>query len=240
MMLCEAVSIEASNDKGGLSYQETRVGDPSRERDTAVERAEITVEDEEGKSKSRFTIRIICRHEFSVEELLHIVISVKDFKSIITHAGITSTIVKACYSRPASPMQLTYSDDGILSEFILMTIGEVRGGSATPAPNAPRAGPKRQASRQPVATASASKRATPAEMPPPPPRSASMRELSKTRDVRPSPPPPQPSIPSDALFMPRADDDNDKMWDPVNQEDDDDDMLLWGQGGGEIKGMFDD
>ncbi|EPE34621.1 hypothetical protein GLAREA_10315 [Glarea lozoyensis ATCC 20868] len=310
--------------KALLSVFKARVGDPSRERDTAVERAEITVEDEEGKSKSRFTIRIICRHgviktyrltfeaippmhalfvkanannmwsissrtlrdfvehfgpgteqldiysedgrvsltsytekimsgneilkqplhtsiaidslefaEFSVEELLHIVISVKDFKSIITHAGITSTIVKACYSRPASPMQLTYSDDGILSEFILMTIGEVRGGSATPAPNAPRAGPKRQASRQPVATASASKRATPAEMPPPPPRSASMRELSKTRDVRPSPPPPQPSIPSDALFMPRADDDNDKMWDPVNQEDDDDDMLLWGQGGGE-------
>jgi hypothetical protein len=34
--------------------------------------------------------------------------------------------------------------------------------------------------------------------------------------------------------MPRADDDNDKMWDPVNQDDDDEDMLLWGQAGGDV------
>ena len=32
--------------------------------------------------------------EFAVEEKLHIVISVKDFKSIVTHAGTTNTTVK--------------------------------------------------------------------------------------------------------------------------------------------------
>jgi len=69
--------------------------------------------------------------EFNVAEKLHIVISVKDFKSIITHAGITNTIVKALYSQPSSPMQITYSDEGLLCEFILMTIGESRGSSAT-------------------------------------------------------------------------------------------------------------
>jgi hypothetical protein len=60
-----------------------------------------------------------------------------------------------------------------------------------------------------------------------------MREPSRHRDDRPSPPPPQPSIHSNDLFMPRAEDDTDKLWDPVNQEDDDD-MLLWDQGGGEV------
>lgn len=168
--------------------------------------------------------------EFSVEEQLHIVISVKDFKSIITHAGITTTLVKACYSRPASPMQLTYSDDeGILSEFILMTVGEARGKTATPAP---RAASNRAASRQ--AAAQNSGRATPSEMPPPPPpRTASMREskAGKSKVTRPSPPPPQPSIPSDDLFMPAAD--GDQVWDPVNYDDDDDAMLLWDQDRGE-------
>ena len=135
-------------------------------------------------------------------------------------------------------MQFTYSEDGLLSEFILMTIGEVRGNSVTPAPNAPRVASKRPASRQPLEATTNSNRATPVEMPPPPPRGASMREPSRNRDVRPSPPPPQPSIPSDALFMPRADDDNDRMWDPVNQDDDDDDMLMWGQGGGDVSVLF--
>lgn len=172
--------------------------------------------------------------EFSVEEQLHIVISVKDFKSIITHAGITTTLVKACYSRPASPMQLTYSDEGILSEFILMTVGEARGKTATPAPNASRAASNRAASRQPLDAALDSGRATSSEMPPPPlPRTASMREsqTGKSKVTRPSPPPPQPSIPSDALFMPAAD--GDQVWDPVNYDDDDDAMLLWDQDRGE-------
>jgi len=75
--------------------------------------------------------------EFVVEEKLHIIISVKDFKSIIAHAGMANTMVKALYSRPTSPMQLTYNEDGILSEFILMTIGESRAASATPAPTGP-------------------------------------------------------------------------------------------------------
>lgn len=131
-------------------------------------------------------------------------------------------------------MQLTYSDDGgILSEFILMTVGEARGKTATPAPNASRAASNRLASRQPLDAASNSGRATPSEMPPPPPRAASMREsqVGKSKVTRPSPPPPQPSIPSDALFMPAAD--GDQVWDPVNYDDDDDAMLLWDQDRGD-------
>ncbi|CAG8970877.1 hypothetical protein HYALB_00000856 [Hymenoscyphus albidus] len=314
--------------KALLSVFKGRVGDPSRERETAIERCEVTVQDGEGQARSRFIVKIICRHgviktyrltfesvapmhaqftkanvnnhwaissrtlrefvehfgpgteqldiysedgrvsltsytekivsgneilkqplhttiavdtleftEFSVEEQLHIVVSVKDFKSIITHAGITATVVKACYSRPASPMQLTYTDGGgVLSEFILMTIGEVRSKSATPIPNVSRAASRavsnRPASRQPPDATSNSGRATPSEMPPPP-RTASMREreTGKSKMTRPSPPPPQPSIPSDALFVPAAD--GDQVWDPVNYDDDDDAMLLWDQDRGE-------
>lgn len=167
--------------------------------------------------------------EFSVEEQLHIVISVKDFKSIITHAGITNTIVKALYSRPSCPMQLTYSDEGMATEFILMTIGEVRGASQTPVPNASRSGSKRPASRQPLEATSSSKRNATSEMPPPAASATPSRgrEAAKNHISRPSPPPPQPSIHSNELFMSPVVDD-DRRWDPLNEEDDEA-MLLWDQ-----------
>lgn len=165
--------------------------------------------------------------EFAVEEKLHIIISVKDFKSIVTHAGITNTIVKALYSHPASPMQITYNDEGLMSEFILMTIGEARGSSETPAINASRANSKRPASRQPVEAMPSSKRVANSEMPPPPMSAApSMnREPSRTKMPRPSPPPPQPSLASEDLFLPGADDD--RRWDPVDYEEEADEMLKW-------------
>jgi cell cycle checkpoint control protein RAD9A len=43
-----------------LSVFKGRAGDP--ERDTAIERCDVSVEDGEGKAKSRFVVRIICRH----------------------------------------------------------------------------------------------------------------------------------------------------------------------------------
>ena len=168
--------------------------------------------------------------EFSVEEKLHIVISVKDFKAIVAHSGISNTMVKALYSHPASPMQLSYSEDGILSEFILMTIGDSRGASATPAPNASRANSKRPASRQPLEATSSSKRAA-ASMPPPPTSAAPSLAREASRVPRPSPPPPQPSVQSQSLFLPA--DDDDRQWDPSNY-DDDDEPLLWDQRDGKV------
>jgi cell cycle checkpoint control protein RAD9A len=173
--------------------------------------------------------------EFTVEEKLHIGISVKDFKSIIAHAGITNTMVKTLYSRPTSPMQLTYSEDGILTEFILMTIGESRGASATPAPNASRTNSKRPASRQPLEATSSSKRTANSGMPPPPSNAAPSlcREPTRARVSRPSPPPPQPSIRSEALFVPEADDD--RRWDPTSYDEEEDEMLLWDTTGDKVR-----
>ena len=45
-----------------MSAFKGRVVDPAREKDTAVERCDVSVEDGEGKTKSRFIIKIVCRH----------------------------------------------------------------------------------------------------------------------------------------------------------------------------------
>jgi hypothetical protein len=45
-----------------LSVFKGRVFDPSREKDTAIERCDVSVEDGEGKAKSRFVIKMVCRH----------------------------------------------------------------------------------------------------------------------------------------------------------------------------------
>ena len=176
--------------------------------------------------------------EINVEEKLHIVISVKDFKSIITHAGIANTVVKALYSHPSNPMQITYSDEGVLCEFILMTIGESTGGSATPARTASRAASKRPASRPPLEATPGSRRPASSSMPPPPIAAAASanREAAKAKLSRPSPPPPQPSLPANALFLPE---DEDRRWDPVNYDEEDDEMLLWDTGGESVSLLVD-
>lgn len=173
--------------------------------------------------------------EFSVEEELHIVISVKDFKSIIAHAGNTSTTIKSLYSHPSSPMQITYSEDGLLSEFILMTIGESGGSSATPAANGSRANSKRPASRPPSDATSKSKRTVNSEMPPPMSVAANLRrDTSRNKIARLSPPLPQPSLQSEELFLPGAEED--KKWDPAPFDEDEDDVLLWDAGGASVSG----
>jgi hypothetical protein len=45
-----------------LSVFKGRVTDPAREKDTAVERCDVAIEDGEGKAKSRLIIKIVCRH----------------------------------------------------------------------------------------------------------------------------------------------------------------------------------
>ena len=176
--------------------------------------------------------------DFKVEEKLHIVVSVKDFKSIIAHAGITNTIVKALYSHPSSPMQITYSDDNVVTEFILMTVGESRAASATPGPNASRASSKRPAPRKPLEATPNSKRIAGSSMPPPPvSATASMnQEAARARPTRPSPPPPQPSIQAEALFFPELDED--QRWDPVNYEEEEDEGLLWDARGDNVSRGF--
>jgi len=48
--------------KALLSVFKSRGLDPSREKDTAVEKCEVTIEDGHDKAQCRMVIRMICRH----------------------------------------------------------------------------------------------------------------------------------------------------------------------------------
>jgi hypothetical protein len=71
-------------------------------------------------------------------------------------------------------------------------------------------------------------------MPPPPMTAAPSlsREPTRARVSRPSPPPPQPSLQSEALFVTEADDD--RRWDPANFDEEEDEMLLWDTPGDKV------
>lgn len=160
--------------------------------------------------------------------MLHIIISVKDFKAIVAHAGILDTEVSAAYSYPSRPMQLKYNGEGMRSEFILMTIGDYRATSITPMRDTSRSNPVTTVARQHLETPSSPKMIRLAESMPPPPRSVAPSVVwqdSRAPALRPSPPPPRPTLDSDSLFLP--DDDEDRRWDPSTYDDDDEEILGW-------------
>ncbi|KAI9786189.1 MAG: hypothetical protein M1839_007599 [Geoglossum umbratile] len=150
--------------------------------------------------------------EFCVEEKLHIAFSVKDFKAIITHADSLNASITALYSKPTRPLQIAYeSDNGMLCEFTLMTIGDHRGGSVTPAPSIARTKPNAPDDRQTP---------TPSNplMPPP------SQPLHRPRQSRPSPPPPKASLDPESLFFPE--DESPSGWDDRDEREEED-LLGW-------------
>lgn len=163
--------------------------------------------------------------EFAVEELLHIIINVKDFKAIIAHCGHLNVMVKASYSQPSSPMQLTYDLDGIMSNFILMTVG---GSSFMSTLNQKRKESKRPGSEQPQGTGkplhkkSSPQRSILKDLPD---KDIVSERPSQPRIMITSPPPPKPSIQSESLFLPKED--NDRKWEPLNFDEEEEEMLLW-------------
>ncbi|KAJ5776837.1 hypothetical protein N7520_000083 [Penicillium odoratum] len=62
--------------------------------------------------------------EWSVEDNMHVAINLKDFKALVAHAETGMATVKAQYTRPCKPMQLSYEIPGIKAKFTLMTRGE--------------------------------------------------------------------------------------------------------------------
>ncbi|KAI1809140.1 Rad9-domain-containing protein [Poronia punctata] len=156
---------------------------------------------------------------FQVEDNLHIVISVKDYRAVIQHAALLGTGISANYSTPAKPMQLTYNADGIRCEYLLMTVGE-RGVIG------PKVKKTRANKRGPVApqleAASRGNSRTPA------PRAGAMKQpqsrLYPIPSLRPPverPPqrPPPATFESESLFVPQ---DNDEQWEPVHVGEDGD------------------
>ncbi|KAI9896552.1 hypothetical protein N3K66_008724 [Trichothecium roseum] len=181
--------------------------------------------------------------DIDVEDKLHIVISVKDFRAIIQHAGITGNDLSARYSLPARPIQLSYSGDAISCEFLIMTIGE-RGANPAQKTKKGRKGaavqnsaPKLEASsRRPSEPPPERRPQAPPEatshMPPPASRPNPTPHLSAARssasrigafDLRPTQQAPPPTLRSESLFV------EDEGWEPVGDGDDEEDnaKLEW-------------
>lgn len=184
--------------------------------------------------------------DIDVEDKLHIVISVRDFRAIINHAGNTGNDISARYSLPARPIQLTYASDAISCEFLIMTVGErgtnpsQRTKKGRKANNAQQnTGPRLEAvsRRTSVAPSEAQGRQSEPEaqqMPPPgsranphPTPQLSSARASASRigafDLRPTQQVPPPTNQSESLFV------DDEGWEPVHDPEDDEDnaRLEW-------------
>ncbi|KAL6706589.1 hypothetical protein ACN47E_005345 [Coniothyrium glycines] len=114
--------------------------------------------------------------EFEVQPGLHIIISVKDFKAIVSHADTLKTSLKAFYSLPMRPLQFSYGCDGLVCEFTLMTSGASNAAPPTPTP-APQA-LSRQASRAASTTTGRTETRNLRPNMPPPIEPASRRDRS--------------------------------------------------------------
>jgi cell cycle checkpoint control protein RAD9A len=175
--------------------------------------------------RTAVTVNISDFEQINAQERMHIVISVKDFKSIVAHADTLGTLVYAFYSTPGLPLQFSYSKDGLYCQFTLMTVGDY-----TPTPSAAvTVAPSRISSRAHSITRSdngrsESNRSFPNEMPPPaiPNARNSVRKLGR-KEVNDGPKTAQ-SDDDDTLFMPAEEED--RRWDPADYENDEE-ALAW-------------
>jgi len=196
--------------------------------------------------------------DIDVEDKLHIVISVKDFRAIINHAGNTGTDLSARYSLPARPIQLTYASDAIACEFLIMTVGE-RGTNTGQRTKKGRKSGNAQQSTGPRLEA-ASRRTSVApndaqtqtreqqktqQMPPPVSRANAVPQptpqpsarASASRigafDLRPTQQAPPATNQSESLFV------EDEGWEPVHDPDDEEDdaRLEWDHSADPVSGL---
>lgn len=170
--------------------------------------------------------------DIDVEDKLHIVISVKDFRAIIQHAGNTGNDISARYDLPAKPIQLAYAGDAISCEFLIMTVGE-RG--SNPAQKIKKGRKNALQNRGPQLEATSRRTSVaPSEAPQPPPwprpqynptpqLSAAKTSVSRRGvfDLRPSQrPAPAPTMRSESLFV------EDEGWEPVRDEEEEENARL--------------
>ena len=144
--------------------------------------------------------------EFSVQPGLHIIISVKDFKSIVVHADTMKTNLKAYYSHPMRPLQFSYGADGLLCEFTLMTSGDYNAGTAplTPA----------SATQVPSRASAGNLDARDNRSMPPPVEPASRQSVRRQIGSRQASASVRPSQDQESLFVNEEEDDT--QWEPMD------------------------
>jgi len=171
-------------------------------------------------NKPLHTSIAVERDEFDnleVAEKLHIIVSVKDFRAILHHAGPTSGSVHACYSRPGRPLKLWYKGDGLVCEFVLMTVGE-KGPTRQPTrqgqgKRVEEARPTLDAAGSSRASASTNDNLVPVSLAPP----ARPAPRSIQFEMRPPPIPPS-TLRSESLFVSR---DDEARWEPIHPDEED-------------------
>ncbi|KAK4044710.1 hypothetical protein C8A01DRAFT_31208 [Parachaetomium inaequale] len=171
--------------------------------------------------------------DVEVQDKLHIIISVKDFRAILQHAQMTSGALTTSYSNPGRPMKLSYSTDGVLCEFVLMTVGEKD--ALTQKHRNPRASAAKAAATQLDAASHRGSSVGNDNQPNPPPTASRQPQKTPIRprqpafEIRPSPMPPPTTARSDSLFVDQAEDD--EQWEPVNpdeeEEEEENGRLEW-------------
>lgn len=183
--------------------------------------------------------------EYLVEENMHVAINLKDFKAVVAHAETANATVTARYTRPCKPLQLEYRFQGVNAEFTVMTRGqadneEVPRSTRTTLPRQTPAPVPISATRprdtRPSVTPST-------QMPPPPPRSRSIRPLngSSTQENLSQKASADRlaasglSMEFDSLFVPA---DDDRQWDEMNEEEEPQDILGWDASGTQVCGFF--
>ncbi|OQO10404.1 hypothetical protein B0A48_03700 [Cryoendolithus antarcticus] len=169
--------------------------------------------------------------DFHMQEDMHIIISVKDFKAIVTHAETLHTPLSAHFSFPTRPLQFSYQSEGMNCHFTLMTMGDYRAASATPNPQWIST---RGSSRQPSVAPPTQMTRSASEMPPParPATLPTSKPPSSQQQRKPLKPASQqtvahePEQDEESLFMPVGDDD--RAWGPVaDQDEEEEEMLGW-------------
>lgn len=163
-----------------------------------------------------------------MQEGIHIHISVKDFRAIVTHAETLKGPISAYFSQPTRPLQFSYQNYGMHCEFTLMTMGDSRGASSAPNPKfVSTRSSSRQLSAVPMQIADrlSSQMLPPARPNAIKPLSSQARGRSFQGQDRTTPmEEPDP----ESLFMPLDGADDDRTWDPPNYDrDDEEEMLGW-------------
>ncbi|QIW95691.1 hypothetical protein AMS68_001209 [Peltaster fructicola] len=166
--------------------------------------------------------------DFHVREQVHIVISVKDFRAIVTHAETLHGSLSASFSVPAKPMQMSYGGPGIQCDFTLMTTGDHAGVSIQSRPNFIST---RSSARQPTSTSTTTLNRSNSEMLPPAlpgtkHLNSGLGTLSQAKKLRldqPTPAVSQQDPDPESLFMPPNEE---QSWEPHQFEDDGQEELL--------------
>ncbi|PPJ57376.1 hypothetical protein CBER1_01424 [Cercospora berteroae] len=176
--------------------------------------------------------------DFHMQQDLHIVINVNDFRAIAIHAETLRGPVTARFSAPNRPLQFEYQNFGVHSEFTLMTTGDRRGIASAPGSNVKYVSTRANgtsSSRQPsIASLQGGGPALNEPRPTTRPNAAKPVSIESQRptlrdqvstmgasmadDEDPDP---------DSLFVPDGGAEEDQAWDAPNYENDEDEMLGW-------------